>query len=626
MLDELSQLEKEQRAKKHVISFLKKSSEYRKPFEANWEKVQAEYLNTRSVKQNILQRANLKIPYAFTTVETFTPQIVEAFLGEKPYIEAKGMNDEDDPDAEAIGKHFTYQLDRTGFFSKFTVAVKGDLLFGTLIGKAIWSTKVRNGHTYFDGVEVNNVELQDFYPDWAANNPGDIQSMRGCVHRVYRSLDQIKEKEQRKINGETVGIYRNVDKLEMSLRQKGSEAWVNMSAPPDDDMSRAKDMAMGQEAGAKTNDRVELWEYWGLFGLDGIDSDPVECIITIANGDIVLRVEPNPFKEQHKPFFAAVDYPVPGEFYGIGEILPIISLIREGTALRNARLDQTNQSVNRMWLVDRNSGINVRNLYTRPGGIILANDINGIKALDAPESSPAASRDTAQIDYDIQNATAQTNASQSVSNVGRAFGRTAAGINFMQGTTNSRMALKVRLIEDMFIKELGRQMMLLNSQFMDDVTWKRLYNDTPNPYTKYQTEDFCQEYDFQAVGAMERLNKQQRQQVFASVLVPYLQALNQNQPNTIKWDNLTARMFKEFDYRNGQELVTTQEERDQMQQQALVQQQQVEMHNREMDVQAQAALQEQSKRGKIEQENVKAANKAGLEVIKGLANYGTKGR
>ena len=620
----LGETEREARARRVVFEFMKKSSNYRKPYEVNWEKCLSEYLNTRSVKANVLQRANLKLPYAFTVVETFTPQLVEAFFADKPYIETQGVGVEDDPGAEAITNHMTYQLGANKMFVRFVEFTKNLLVYGSSIVKNTWGTKERGGRVIFDGPESINVELQDFFPDWAANQPGDIQGMRGCVHRVFRSFDEIAKKKRRMVNGEPVGIYKNIDRLKQSVDTKGDNAWTNMSRPADDILSMAKERAFGQESGAKTNDKIELWEYWGEFDLEG-KGEKVECFITIANGDIVLRCQENPFLYKHKPFSMTVDYLITGELYGIGEILPILSLVKEGMALRNARLDQTNQSVNRMWLVDRNSGINVRNLYTRPGGIILANDINGIKALDAPDSSPAATRETSQIDYDIQNATANTNASQAVSNVGRAFGRTKAGIDFMQNATSSRMILKVRLIEEMFIKDVGHQYRLLNKQFLDDGQWRRLFGALPNPYNQIEDEAFCRDYDYFATGAMERLNRSQRQATFAQVLVPFLQQANQMQPHTVKWDGVTSRMFKEFDWRNVEELVNSPEERAALQQQDAVMQQQIEMHNQEMALQSKAMLQNNTKNAKIEQENAKSANKAGLTVVEGLVEYGFNG-
>lgn len=72
-----------------------------------------------------------------------------------------------------------------------------------------------------------------------------------------------------------------------------------------------------------------------------------------------------------------------------------------------------------MWIVDRTANINVRNLYSRSGGIVLSNDINGIKPLDVLEVPGSGYREIQQIDFDIQNASAQINASQGASNVDR---------------------------------------------------------------------------------------------------------------------------------------------------------------------------------------------------------------
>ena len=625
---EFAPSDKDLRAKRHVFNFLRKSSRYRESYESDWEKVLAEYLNTRLVKQNILQRANLKIPYAFTVVESFVPQITEAFLGDRPYIQAVGRGVEDEPFGEALSEHLSYQLDQTDFFSKFVVFVKNLLIFGSSVAKVVWSYKERNSgaldaETLFDGPEIMNIELQDFFPDWGSTIPGNIESMRGCVHRVWRTMEELRLRERRVINGKEIGIYKNIDELDRSLRSRGDRAWTNMSQPADDRLSIAKDRYFNLESGAKTNDKVEIWEYWGLFDLD--DNDTLkECVITVANGDVVLRVAENPYDTKRKPFLMAVDHPIAGELYGVGEILPVLSLIKEGTALRNARLDQTNQAVNRMWLVDRNSGINVRNLYTRPGGIILANDINGIKPLDAPESAPATFKEMAQIDYDIQNATAQVNASQSVSNVGRAFGRTATGVSFMQSATANRLSLKVRLVEDMFFRQLGKAMLELNKQFMQNDVWVRMYN-SDSPFSSLPADAFAKSYDFYAVGAMDRLNKSQRQQILQQVLIPYLQVVEQSHPNTVKWDNLTRRLFKEFDWQNLNELITTPEERQQAMDQMMESQKKQAEEAMNMEMMKEQRRIEQDKSAKIEQDNHKALNKMGVETVKGMVS-GAKSR
>ena len=82
-----------------------------------------------------------------------------------------------------------------------------------------------------------------------------------------------------------------------------------------------------------------------------------EYLIVIANGDVVVRMEPNFYDYKFKPFVACPNYSRETEFYGIPELLAVRSLIKEANTLRNARLDNINLSVNPMWIADRAAGI-----------------------------------------------------------------------------------------------------------------------------------------------------------------------------------------------------------------------------------------------------------------------------
>ena len=138
------------------------------------------------------------------------------------------------------------------------------------------------------------------------------------------------------------------------------ESEGNASSFTDDRYLEKRDRLYGIPEDIKRKNDIELHEYWGLFDLKG-DGNLQECVLTVANNKVCIRAELNPLDKRFKPFVAAVDYPVEGEFYGLGELEPIWSLLKEATALRNARLDNVNQATNRMWIVDRASGINVRN-------------------------------------------------------------------------------------------------------------------------------------------------------------------------------------------------------------------------------------------------------------------------
>lgn len=628
----------------YVQNFIKKSQQFRRNYEAMWVRYLGEYLNTRSVKANALQRANLKLPYAFTTIENLIPQLVDVFLSEKPYISYEGVGPEDEQNAQNLSAYATYQLDRMKFFKQFVPFLKNMFIYGTAIAKTPWVTntrevvrtvpgydeaglpeykKVPSIEIEFDGPKFENIDIFDFFPDPGCSQPGDIQSMSGCVYRVFRTFEQIKKLEKK----DGRGIYENLDELKRSVYgtdgdKLNTNAWQNMTKVDDSWYITQKEYLNRQEPGTKNAGKIELWEYWGLYG-EG--DNKKEYVITIANGDTVIRYQENPYDYKFKPFVSCIDYVVPGEFYGLGEIEVIYSLIKEATSLRNARLDQANLAVNNMWIVDRNAGINLRNLYSRSGGVILTNDMNGIRELRTSDPALSSYKDVQAIEYDMQNATSQMNAAQASAGVGRAFATTSKGVQFIESYTSNRVKMKAREIECWLMEEYGKILLMLNRQFVRQDQWVKLYNNEDNPYVKISPEVFWYDYDFKPVAAMERLNKQQRQYNLQNNIIPFLRTVESAQPYSIRMDNLVKRYFQEFDYRNVNELVNTQEERERLMQQAQQSQQQNVLQQIEAEKQKDLELQQQEIEGKIIRDKISSETKSGITISKGLFDIATKG-
>lgn len=642
-----AELSKEERALESVRLFMENSRKYTDPYFKKADQIWKEYLNSRNEKLSPLQRANLKLPYAWTIVETFVPQVVEAFLGEKPYVNVEGRGQEDVQFEELLSKYLTFQLDEMEFFEKFVCFIKDLIIFGTAIAKTPWRYETRKSYetqikvdpikgdisrvkvpikeVLYNNPDFEPIQFWDFFPDWAASRPGDIQSMRGCVHRVWRTLTELEAKEKKtNPDGTKSGIYHNLDKLRFNISEKGFDAWSrkdDRSTPSAEKDYYNRDRALGLSEGIKRRNKIEVWEYWGLFDVTG-QGDFEEYVIAVANGDVVIRCDVNPYDGKFKPFVGGVNYPIPGEFYGVGDIEPVRSLIKEGTALRNARLDQANMAVNRMWIVDRTANINVRSLYVRSGGVIYANDINGIKSLEAPEVPGSSYREIQQIDFDIQNGSAQINASQGASNVGRAFGRTATGVSFLQNYTASRITLKVRMIENLVMKKFGQILLKLDRQFMTEDQWVRVMGDEQNPFQLLPLDAFYGKYDFSTNGAVDRLNQRERQMNLQQNVLPFLKEFEQFRPGAVKWEDVAVQYLREFYFKDPQRLINPPEVQQQFQQQMQQSQTQQQMMLAEHNAQSQAQAQAQLAAAQTEMESAEKEadfeRDIAKEVVKGM--------
>jgi hypothetical protein len=239
------------------------------------------------------------------------------------------------------------------------------------------------------------------------------------------------------------------------------------------------------------------------------------------------------------------DYAIEGEPYGYGELHHIKGLIQESTALRNARLDVANISLNRVWLVERQAGVNLRELYTAPNKIILTNDLNGIRPMDMGQVTPSSVNELARIDFDIQNTTEIINPRQDVSNVGAAFGSTATGVNFLAGKSNLRLLTKARLLQEQFFKPLADILNWMNRDLVtDDMYYRLMGEDEQNPY-HYISPDAClRRVDFKPTSSPDKLKMAEKKDSMAYFLQTLGQVVKVKPNININFEELIKDMAK----------------------------------------------------------------------------------
>lgn len=576
----------ERDSEKHAIrvvrAFMLNSKEYREPHLELARKSRELYENWSPSGRSIVQRANLKLPFGFTIIETQTPQIVDAFFRGGSVVQFKGQDYQDAMFEDPITDFHHHQFEEMGFQSKTSNFIKAMLLDGTAIAKVPYrykeletlrrvtqidpisgmpiSIKQPAVEVLFDGPDLEIVPIYDFFPDWTVKRPGDVVAMRGCVHRTYKTITALRQNTN----------YKNVDEIEISLQSKGNSAWAKPYYS--DDYKADFDKLNDNVEGIKDEGEVEVWEYWGLFDPKK-DGEFKEYLIVIANGDVVLRMEENFYDYKFKPFVACPNYSRESEFYGIPELLAVRSLIKEANTLRNARLDNINLSVNPMWIADRAAGINTKSLFSRPNGVIWTNDINGIKPLPPMDPSIGSREEMAFIQGDIQNATALVNAAPIASNLGKQFGRSATGVNFIQSFASSRISLKARTLSEMYFKRVAQIMLMTNRQFVTEDHWVRVSDpNSPNPFTQLPADAFFRSFDFVVETALENGGPEGQFQKIQTVS-QILQAIENSQPGTVKSEVLLEALLRPLLGRQVKRFVNSPEERQAMQMQQLAAQQ-----------------------------------------------------
>ena len=575
----------DQRCIRMVRDFMTRSAKYREPHLELAKRSRELYENWRVRSRSLIQRANLQLPFGFTIIETQLPQLVDIFFRNGETISFKGQDYEDAEFENSITDFHQHQLSEMDFESRTAGFIKSMLLDGTAFAKIPYQfeeIKTLRRETQIDPVtgerimrkrEVSEITLDgpgfelipiyDFYPDWSVRVPGEISKMRGCVHRWFNTFTALKTDRAK---------YKNLSEVTLSVESKGSMAWSPPYYTSDNYKQDFENLQDNPDPGMKDRGKIEVWEYWGLWDEQG-DGNFEEYIITVANGDVILKKEPNFYDYKFKPFVACPNYLREQEFYGIPELMPVRSLVKEANSIRNARLDNINLSVNPMWLVDRASGVNHKSLYSRPNGIVWTNDINGIKPLGLQDPSIGSAQEMQTIQQDIQNASALVNAAPAASSLGKQFGRSATGVNFISSFSTSRIGLKARVLSDLYFKRIAWLMLMTNRQFVTEDKWVRVSDpNSPNPFVTLPPDAFFRKFDFSAEtnlqngGPEAQLGKMQ-------AAAQIIQAIEQSQPGTAKMDVLLEQLLRPLLGRQVKRFVRSDQERQEIQNQQLASEQ-----------------------------------------------------
>jgi len=372
-------------------------------------------------------RSNLFIPKTFEIVETVAPRVAQAQRTFKT-LPVEGMDVEN---AEAFTDLLKFQFSKTNMEDVIEELVKESLIYGTAVAKITWRDGLPNPEA---------VDIYDFFPDPKARNVGE---MKYAIHRVERDIEDLEQNPNydkgviKKLKGNDGSVKSNEDRMER-------EALIGVSSED------------------RTRKRFEVLEYWGEF--DG------EQYIIVVVGDEVLRCDKNPYANWN-PFVVVRDTIVPHEFYGIGEVEPIISLQNELNDTRNQRLDNVKLNSNVQWVVTAGGVVFEDELVSQPGGVIHTTRPDGVKPLERRPVPSEAFTEESIIKSDMERTTG-ANSSMSgalVSPMGGTQGgvlnRTATAYQGAINQGDKRFSAKINHMKRALIS-MGRKFLELSQQFM----------------------------------------------------------------------------------------------------------------------------------------------------------------
>ena len=427
---------------------------------------QEELYRTYLDPNNYPHGAKVFDPRIFRVIETITPRMVANEPTGSFYPSEEG----DIATTHILNSLVKYDWRRAEMFPKLVNFVKSMLIFGTSFGRVYWDFQERdkvqmvpkklNGRmvwtpkntkkvkvTDFDGPNFETLNIYDCFPDPNATN---ISNMRWFIYRTFKTLDELK----RENDSRGVLYYKNLDKLEEAIGEENDKT----NATTDDKQFREhRRVMMGtQEFRGEDQSNKEF------VILRRFDKDMWTDMV--PEFGIIIREEQNPYFHGELPIVHGVDYPYPGELYGMGEIEPVDRIQRAINAVLNQRLDNVQLTLRNMWKVKKSSGVDLHTLISAPGNIITTDDMDAVQPVVVPDVTGSTFVQT--MDYltsALQNGTGITDYTQGV---GKSLGNaTATGTRLVQQEANAQFKLKVQLLNHMVIQRIANQFKDLRIQY-----------------------------------------------------------------------------------------------------------------------------------------------------------------
>lgn len=322
---------------------------------------------------------------------------------------------------------------------------------------------------------------------------------------------------------------------------------------------------------------IRLTEMWGRvppeFAPAGEDNDtnPIYRVITVANGQVVLRDRPNPYNSGDIPFLAYRTLPDPHFLFSPGKIEMIEKLQWAASRLASQKLDVLELFADPAFYVNMDSEVETRNMTLKPGRLFfgrgpyseamspISPDLRGMQNIYTEIDS---------LNQMIQRASAITD--DTVQGLGGGSSQTAREFVGRQENVSVRLLLESRILEETVLEPLIRQWIGLNKQFLETPREMRMLGKSminprtgellPSEEQRMFAEDLHLDYDVVALGSTNAVSKSIRQQNW----VMLMQMVNANPlaAGLVNQLQFWRETFRVFDIQNTDELLQVPEEQE----------------------------------------------------------------
>lgn len=445
---------REQAAKDLILAVYKDSRSY---YISN----QTEFLNFWRTARGEPLKKGKKFNRVIPIVPAYIDLLVPRLAGRLPIFSVEGRHPGAEEGAATMEAMVKYYLDVINFHDTELKSVKQSVTYGTLIVQQGWDLEKRSLHPDAPEVEsvvkdqplITIIPIENVFPHrkkvW-------MQDSWPIIIRTEESRRDLKADPNLDSAAiDKVGVIRQDAEFFSQTNRKNTQDNISQVNPTDD----------------KDNDVLIKLEFWGSFDLDGSGKE-VECVITLINGEVIARMERNPFWHQRKPF-AKLDFdPQAQSFFSDGLVKQLQDLQLELNEIRNVRSAARATALKPPLLVDRSANVDVETLKWENAGVWqvdFTTNQSPIRQMNIDSKLLELEREELAVKADMQIRAGVNDVVIGSNAVGIAGGDTATGANLAAEQTGLRFTTQAILI-DQFIKEIGEQMIYNIQQFVDRKT------------------------------------------------------------------------------------------------------------------------------------------------------------
>ena len=357
-----------------------------------------------------------------------------------------------------------------------------------------FQSRMSNGDPMQVGVKMVEVEVQKIVKNQpkyeVCNNAniiidptceGNIEEANFIIHEYDTNIAELKAEEYYKDpeTGEVSGVYKNLSIIkykdgELAYDEHKSDAYNEFKFTD------------------KARKKLTAYEYWGYWDING--DDTLTPIVATWVGDVLIRLEENPFPHKRLPFSIATYMPIKKEVMGE----PDAELIRENQEsigkMTRAAHDITSEQAVGQEFIDETlfPSISVKQQYEKGNTVYYRAGMSPKNSIYKKDIAPVPASIFNMIQWQQTEAESLTGTKAFSGGIsGDALGNSVGGIRSALDATSQRDLSILRRVSELF-KDMARLTIAMNQAYLSEEEVIRVTNEE---FVTIRRDDLAGEFD-----------------------------------------------------------------------------------------------------------------------------------